>query len=83
MAGKGVVCAGAGGGRDCFGLAAFASTGLVGGLTMEKYTEELEVVLVRTTVEAAAARQDHLEADMLLQSVTRQLVGLKVRTALS
>ena len=60
------------------GLEAFASTGLVEGLTLEKYAEELEVVLVRATVEATAARQDHLEADMQHQSVTRQLVGLKV-----
>lgn len=60
------------------GLEAFASTGLVEGLTLEKYAEELEIVLVRATVEATAARQDHLEADMQHQSVTRQLVGLKV-----
>ncbi|CBJ32212.1 conserved unknown protein [Ectocarpus siliculosus] len=60
------------------GLATFASTGLVEGLTMEKYAEELEVVLVRATVEAATARQDHLEADLQCQGVTRQLVGLKL-----
>ena len=51
---------------------------MVEGLTLEKYSEELESVLVRATVDAAAARQDHLEADMQHQSVTRQLVGLKV-----
>ncbi|CAM9145597.1 unnamed protein product [Ectocarpus sp. 4 AP-2014] len=60
------------------GLAAFANTGLVEGFTMEKYAEELEVVLVRATVEAATARQDHLEADLQCQGVTRQLVGLKL-----
>lgn len=63
------------------GLDAFARTGLVEGLTLERYVEELETVLVRATVESAAARQDHLEADMQHQSVTRQLVGLKVRCA--
>ncbi|CAM9261420.1 unnamed protein product [Ectocarpus fasciculatus] len=74
--GAGVAGLNVGGGET--GLAAFASTGLVEGLTMEKYAEELEVVLVRATVEAATARQDHLEADLQCQGVTRQLVGLKL-----
>lgn len=60
------------------GLSAFATAGLTDGLTMEKYAEELEITLVRVTVEAAAARQDHLEADLQYQCITRQLVGLKV-----
>eukprot|EP00903_Cladosiphon_okamuranus_P016951 g15626.t1 len=60
------------------GIATFLSSASVEGLTIENYAEELEVVLVRATVEAAAARQDHLEADLQFQSVTRQLVGLKL-----
>ncbi|CAM9394261.1 unnamed protein product, partial [Laminaria digitata] len=74
----GVKVGGGGGGGGETGLDAFASTGLVEGLTLERYAEELEAVLVRATVEATAARQDHLEADMQNQSVTRQLVGLKL-----
>lgn len=45
---------------------------------MEQYAEELEAVVIRATVETATARQDHLEADMQVKNVTRQLVGLKV-----
>lgn len=63
----------------------FASGGFGGGpeLTIEQYAEELEAVLIRATAETAAARQDHLEVDMQLKSVMRQLVGLKVDTPFS
>ncbi|CAM9877538.1 unnamed protein product [Pylaiella littoralis] len=67
------------GGNENTGPAAFSSTvGVVEGLTTERYAEELEIALIRATVEAAAARQDHLEADTQFQGVTRQLVGLKL-----
>lgn len=65
------------------GFSAFGSAAFVEGLTMEKYAEELELVVVRTTVEAAASRQDHLEAEMQNQNITRQLVGLKVKETIN
>ena len=60
------------------GFAAFPRLEPMEGWTTERYMEELEAVLMKSIVEAAAARQDHLEADMQHQSATRELASLKV-----
>ncbi|CAM9232091.1 unnamed protein product [Ascophyllum nodosum] len=60
------------------GFAAFPRLEPMEGWTTERYMEELEAVLMKSIVEAAAARQDHLEADMQHQSATRELASLKL-----